>query len=126
MACYLDMFNGYPNFIIARSLCDKYTEYPVVAWRNLFIEVANQLAEYDGDVVEEQLKDNEFSKNLKNAKTEPHMHCDLDKNTVLVYHQNITEVEVRYYIVDLEILFSRSPFLAETQNQFMFVKPNFQ
>jgi len=40
---------GYPNFKVARDLCEKYLDYPVIYWRNLFYDIANQLAEYDGD-----------------------------------------------------------------------------
>lgn len=35
-AAYLDFYIGYPNFTIARDICDKYLDYPVVSWRNLF------------------------------------------------------------------------------------------
>ena len=46
---YLDFYIGYPNFIQARKICEKYLDYPVIHWRNLFYEVVNQLTEYDGE-----------------------------------------------------------------------------
>lgn len=46
---YLDFYIGYPNFIRAREVCEKYLDYPVIRWRNLFYEIVNQLSEYDGD-----------------------------------------------------------------------------
>jgi len=40
---------GYPSFAKARETVEKYLAYPVISWRNLFIDLANQLAEYDGE-----------------------------------------------------------------------------
>lgn len=45
----MDFFIGFPNFKRARELCEKYLDYPILQWRNLFYEVANKLAEYDGE-----------------------------------------------------------------------------
>jgi len=55
---YLDLFVGFPNFRRARELCEKYLDYPIVSWRNLFYEVANKLAEYDGEEEEEDSSTN--------------------------------------------------------------------
>jgi hypothetical protein len=52
-AAYLDFYIGFPNFQTARTICDTYLDYPIIHWRNLFYEVANQLAEYDGDALQE-------------------------------------------------------------------------
>jgi len=34
-------------------------DYPVIYWRNLFYDIANQLAEYDGEelIIEEEIKE---------------------------------------------------------------------
>jgi len=33
-------------------MCDKYLDYPILHWRNYFYEIANLLAEYDGEELE--------------------------------------------------------------------------
>ena len=38
---------------------------------------------------------------------------DLDKDILFIYYQNLSEVEINYYEIDLEILFSRSPFINQ-------------
>ena len=40
-AAYLDFYTGYPDFRVARSICEDYLDYPVLAWRKLFIEISN-------------------------------------------------------------------------------------
>jgi hypothetical protein len=46
---YFDFYADYPNFKTARALADKYLSYPIISWRNLFYDVANHLAEFDGE-----------------------------------------------------------------------------
>ena len=79
MAAYCDFYNGYPNFVRAREIIEKYLDYPVIAWRNLFYDMANQLAEYDGEEImedaeyDQQMKGEEINKkkeNLLNAEKE--------------------------------------------------------
>jgi len=49
---------------------------------------------------------------------------DLDKDTLFIYYQNLNELEINYYEIDLEILFSRSPFINQERQEFSFVKAN--
>ena len=42
LTAYLDFINGYPNFNKAKSICQEYLSFPVLTWRNLFVEIANQ------------------------------------------------------------------------------------
>lgn len=50
MNAYLDLYTGFPTFDSARTKCEKYLTYPILEWRNKFIDLANQLAEFQGDV----------------------------------------------------------------------------
>jgi len=43
-----------------------------------------------------------------------------------VSYANISEVTIKFYFIDLEILFSRSPFIKQNIEDFSFVIPNFQ
>lgn len=51
MKCYLDFYNTDSNYEVSRNICDKYLDYPILHWRNSFYEVANLLAEYDGEEI---------------------------------------------------------------------------
>lgn len=55
MTAYLDIYTGGPNFIKARDISQSYLEYPIISWRNLFVNIYNQLAEYDGSIDESEL-----------------------------------------------------------------------
>lgn len=43
------MYNGYPSFVKARKISEKYADYPVKTWRNMFKEVIDTLKEYDSE-----------------------------------------------------------------------------
>ena len=101
-----------------------------MSWRSLFVDVANQLAEFDGTAgieqdKEEQAKAEDKSKeNLKNAEKEEILSMELDKTKLIINYQNIKNISVFFYIVDIEILFSRNPFLSQTKDELTFIKAN--
>jgi hypothetical protein len=51
---YLDFYINAPNFPQARALSAKYLDYPIISWRQKFQDVANLLAEYDGEIIEQE------------------------------------------------------------------------
>ena len=62
---------------------------------------------------------------LKNKKKTPMIHSIKidEKGNMDVELENITSLTVKYYLIDAEILFSRSPFVKDEAKQFSFVKP---
>lgn len=125
-AAYLDFYIGLPKLTVAREVCLKYLGYPVLSWRSLFIDIANQLAEYDGDeMIEDQnVQDSKLKQNIKNASKEEIINMELEGTKVNITYQNISEIIIYFYKVDLEILFSRNPFLSQAKDEFAFIKPN--
>jgi hypothetical protein len=45
---YLDFCFGYPEFSIAKSICNKYKDFPLTFWKEKFEEIEDQLLEYEG------------------------------------------------------------------------------
>jgi hypothetical protein len=43
---------------------------------------------------------------------------------VKLAYQNLTECRVNYYLMDIELLFSRNPFVGEYSGQFAYIRPN--
>eukprot|EP01015_Nassula_variabilis_P023441 TRINITY_DN438_c0_g1_i16.p1 TRINITY_DN438_c0_g1~~TRINITY_DN438_c0_g1_i16.p1 ORF type:complete len:328 (-),score=96.80 TRINITY_DN438_c0_g1_i16:46-1029(-) len=133
-AAYIDFYTGYPEFKVARNICEDYLDYPVLQWRKLFIEISNQLAEFDGedDVSIEmralQLHDEEDEEKKKNAGavTEEALTLELEGNKLILVYQNIEKISIRYYEIDTEILFSRNPFFLQSEGDFSYVKPNLE
>ncbi len=52
----------------------------MISWRNLFIDLENQLREHDGDLLEEQEQvGTEMNKNVRKAAKEESLSYELDK-----------------------------------------------
>eukprot|EP00330_Aristerostoma_sp_ATCC50986_P000572 CAMPEP_0114597526 /NCGR_PEP_ID=MMETSP0125-20121206/19815_1 /TAXON_ID=485358 ORGANISM="Aristerostoma sp., Strain ATCC 50986" /NCGR_SAMPLE_ID=MMETSP0125 /ASSEMBLY_ACC=CAM_ASM_000245 /LENGTH=310 /DNA_ID=CAMNT_0001802183 /DNA_START=3781 /DNA_END=4712 /DNA_ORIENTATION=+ len=89
-AAYLDFYTGSPDFKIAREVSARYKDYPILSWRSLFVDVANQLAEFDGkadQVNNEDLEakaEDKSKENLKNAEKEEILSMELDKTKLVI------------------------------------------
>lgn len=43
LACYLSMYQDYPNFNSAQAISEKYQNYPVSTWNKMFKEIFDTL-----------------------------------------------------------------------------------
>ncbi len=109
----------------ARVIAAKYEDYPVERWQKMFANVRSQLAEIDGaetDVVDD---DSRAQRQAKLASTEPNFEFKVEAKRVEVNYQNVSECQVNYYLMDIELLFSRNPFVQQYSDRFSTIKPNF-
>lgn len=113
MTAYLDFYTGSENgFQKARAISKGYEEYPVLAWRILFTEILDQLAEFDGvaTLADFQIDQEDEEKKLQNYKKskqlEPSFTATLEQKTISIDYINIPKVEIKYYVIDPEVLFS--------------------
>lgn len=129
-AAYLDFYIGHDtDYKVARDTVQKYKNYPVLHWRFLFEEVEEQLKEYDGVMdIDHQINQEEEDSKDKNLKKsmelEPYLHSELKGKRIQVDYENVESIDIKYYIIDPEILFSRTPFLVQDTEDFAYVKPS--
>jgi hypothetical protein len=132
IAAYLDFSVGYPDFKIAKALCKKYKEFPLIFWRELFEEIEDQMIEFEGkeefgdidSLIDEEKKKKQATKNV--VATEPKLQFTVESDrTLKIIYQNIDKFTIKFYLIDLEILFSRTPFIKSNSDDFSFVLANF-
>jgi hypothetical protein len=122
LKAYLLFFGDDPR--AARAVARPYAEHPVDRWRNLFRNVLAQLDELEGargEVVDEK---DRSQKQGQLAATEAAFELSVENRTVTVQYQNLGSVRVNYYLMDIELLFSRQPFVQQQSAQFAFIKAN--
>ncbi len=93
MDFYICGKSGSLEFKDARAIVGKYINYPVLHWRSLFKEIAEQLKEIDESykpkAQEEEKKkekldnfeDNEYERKRKQVRMEPQMDFTIDNQT---------------------------------------------
>ena len=127
LTAYLDFSNGYPKFEKAREIAKKYKDISISKWKNMFNEIEDQLNEYDGTIHfdEEINKEQEelAKKDKYKAESEEALSMEIKDQIISIIYKNISEIKVKYYLIDIEILFSRSPFVKKTRIDFGFIKP---
>ena len=86
MDAYLDFYRGAPEYNRARNIVLNYINHPISSWRLLFIDMDQQLKEYDGleieeklDIEEEERKERSQKKLLK---SEPQFDISLNNKEI--------------------------------------------
>jgi len=109
---------------VAGEIAAKYVEYPVDRWRERFQQVAAQVKEIEGAAVE--VADNEDREQQQDALAagEPSFDLESAGKSVNLTWQNMKQVRVNYYEMDLEFLFSSNPFVTQDSGRFGTIRPN--
>jgi hypothetical protein len=121
-AAYLELFKDEPKK--ARAIATSYQFHPVDRWRNAFAAVVAQIDEIEGKGPK-VIPGEEHNQNQGGlAATEPGFEVVVNAQGVNLTWQNVDAVQVNYYLMDVELLFSTSPFVQRAGGQFATIKPN--
>lgn len=132
LRAYLSIFEEFPHFSTARETVKSYTTFPDLSWRKMFQEIANQLAEYDGiegtKIEEDSDKLIKHASNKDQSEKAEYLKAESkqDSNEISLTYMNLESVTVSFFKLNMEILFSKDPFLDKNINNFSFINPNAQ
>ncbi|MFO0823240.1 MAG: hypothetical protein U0792_08980 [Gemmataceae bacterium] len=121
-SAYLELFKEEPKK--ARAIATAYQFHPVDRWRNAFATIIAQVDEIEGKGGKVIDKDDRNQNQGGLAATEPNVELTVNAEGVNLTYQNIDTVKVNYYLMDVELLFSTSPFVQRASGQFSTIKPN--
>jgi hypothetical protein len=126
-AAYLDFCKSEPKQ--ARQIAARYLDYPVDRWQAAFANIVNQadeIGQQDSKLPDPKVADPEDRSQLQTseAAATPSFEFTVEGKKVKLNFQRLTEVRVNYYLMDIELLFSRSPFVQGESKQFSHILPN--
>jgi hypothetical protein len=122
MQAYLDFFTD--EHALARGIAERYLDHPVKRWRALFQDVVNQLDEAEGEDVATSDPEDRTQQQTELAASEPSLDLSVEARNVNVEYRHLESCEVSYYRMDIEFLFSTSPFVQQGSGSFAYVEPN--
>jgi hypothetical protein len=119
---YLEFYKE--NTDRAGNIAKIYKDHPVPRWRNLFRNALNQIKEIEGKNPEAVDREDRTQLQTQLTSLEPGFDFIVEDKRVTINYQNISEIQVNYYLMDIELLFSRNPFVQKYASQFSYIKPN--
>ncbi len=122
MRAYLAFYGDDPSQ--ARDIALQYVDHPVARWRNQFNEILAQLDEIEGRGVAVVDPENLNQNQTGLAAAEATLDLEVAAGQVSIDYQNLEGCEVRFYEMDIEFLFSTSPFVQQGSNAFAYIRPN--
>ena len=99
----------------ARKIAAPYASHPVERWRKLFGDVVAQADEIKNGAKPDDDKDS--------ATSYPSLALEEDGDGIAIHYSGLESCVVKYYPMDLELLFSRSPFAGDVGERFAMVRP---
>jgi len=141
-----DFFAAYLNFYrsdvdSALTIANKYIDHPHLKWREWFAQVRDQIHErkaiQNGErsetVSNEDWKKESQQRLLSGERTNqqsqaaaklPSLEILEEAGQYKLRHRNITEADVHYYLMDIELLFTRKPFVQNNDSRLNVIAPN--
>ncbi len=121
-AAYLDFFTD--DHQKARRIADKYSDHPVDRWRETFAAIGAQLDEAEGKDTRLVSDEDRNQQQTQLAATEPNFDFTVEAKQIKLDSQNLKSARINFYEMDVELLFSRNPFVQRFSGQFSSIKPN--
>ncbi len=121
LAAYAACITG--NVRKARDLAARWREQPVERWRHRFAALLAMLDEVDGAapaLVDPRSREQQHA---DLAAEQPTFELALDREGVVVRSQHVRSLELRFFEMDIELLFSRQPFVQSDVSRFSFIEP---
>jgi hypothetical protein len=121
-AAYVDFFTD--EHAKARAIATSYASHPVDRWRNTFAAILAQLDEAEGKDTETVDPEDRTQQQTRLAATEPSFDFTVEARQINLNFQNLKTLRVNFYEMDVELLFSRNPFVQQFRGQFGAIRPN--
>ncbi|MBW2700472.1 MAG: hypothetical protein JRF33_06595 [Deltaproteobacteria bacterium] len=107
----------------ARKLAAPHQDNPVDRWRKRFQAAWTQLDELEGAESHQVDEDHRNQRQTRLADKEPGFDFNVEGGEIHLTHQNLKSCMIHYFGVDIEILFSRQPFVQDSASRFSFIRP---
>ncbi len=121
LAAWLALAQG--EAAAARRHAAPYAEHGVNRWRNRFSQLLGFVGQVEGRAAVAADPEKRDQAQAELAATEPALELLVEAGRIRLDTRNLSEVTLNFYPMDIELLFSRSPFLQDGAAQFSWIRP---
>ncbi len=107
----------------ARELATRWRELPMTRWQRRFAALEAMLDEHAGAAPTIVDPRNREQQQAELAARQPAFELQLDRDGITVRSQHVAALELRFFEMDVELLFSRQPFVQSDVSRFSFIEP---
>lgn len=108
----------------AHELASRWRNHEVDRWRKRFAALLAVLDEARGGAAQVQDADSREQEQSRLAAQVPSFDFEIDGSAIRIHHQNLGSCTLSFYRMDIELLFSRAPFMKDESRRFSIVTPN--
>ena len=108
----------------AEKVITPYLDYPVLRWQKRFSAVLSQLDEIKGKAPQVIDETDRNQRQTQLAATEKNFDFNINARQIHISYQHLSHCQINYYPMDIELLFSRNPFVQKQTNEFMIIQPD--
>ena len=122
LAAYAACCRG--DLAAARALATPWAGHPVDRWRTRFAALIAMLDEAEGRgpaaAIDQDSRDQRMD---ELAASQPALALAVEHGQVVLQHHNLAACQLRFYRMDIELLFSRQPFVQGDVDRFGWIEP---
>jgi len=120
---YLDMYRADPKSAAEKAAV--WADHPVPRWANRFKQILAQVDEINGAAATTVDPKDNTEVQTEMAARAPSFDFKVESGVAKINFLNLDELTVNLYEMDVELLFSRSPFAQDNLDGFSLIRPNF-
>lgn len=121
LSAYAAFFSAEPQK--ARAIATPHRDHPVDRWRTLFRTVLAQLDETTGSNAAVVDPKSATERQAHLAASEASIDVAVEAGRLALNYRGVDTCRVNYYLMDIELLFSRQPFVHSQAERFSFITP---
>lgn len=123
LSCYFDCYKLTPE--CSNEISKKYLDYGIESWRTLFKRINNTVNNNSNDISSYKDRDDR-QLHISSITPSLSMKIDTNENVINISSNNVEECQINYYVIDIELLFSDTPFLKKIDSSvYNYIYPNY-
>ena len=136
---YIGFYKG--DYEGAKTIASQYQDYPVTHWRDLFRQVSQHIQQREDmlsgsstefvviepgvDRSQNLMDDRREQRQAQAAQKAPTLQVERkEDSSLLLTYTNLKTVDLNLYMMDIELLFSRRPFVSQGSGTSPVIQPN--